>query len=347
MPKGIKKYTISHLGKTLHTDHWCDLPEIDCLKLKEEYYKKPDFELVKENLRQVYNGGTIISDITNYYVKDLMAKVKLESPRWTIEEIFLSIDLIRYFWSRVLASDKVYPKTNSNIKNFETALRISGGGVAMKPSNYPIKSVDNILKRYNVNGKYYDFSCGWGVRLLSAMRNNVEYYGTDPNHLLVDRLKQLAIDYDTTNSTSSKYDIRCQGSEVFVQEWENTIGLAFSSPPYYNLEDYKIGNQSYKPGTSYNDWLTNYLTPTLSNIKKYLVDDGVLLINIKDFLTYKLCADTKAIAEKLGYYYIESIELDNITRPSAKVDLDTNEDIMVFAKKPMQSPNPESLFIFE
>jgi hypothetical protein len=144
--KKNKKYQITHLGKTLNTDHWYDLPEDKCLQLKAAYYEKPDFDLVKKNLESVYNGGTIIGTITSYYVKDLMAKVKLESPRWSIEEVFESIDLIRYFWSRVLSSDKVYPKTDSDIKNFEAALRLSGGGVAMKPSNYPIKSVDSILE---------------------------------------------------------------------------------------------------------------------------------------------------------------------------------------------------------
>lgn len=347
MSKGPKKYTITHLGKTLHTDHWCDLSIEECDKLKEEYYAKPDFELVKKNLEAICNGGSIITDITDYYVKDLMAKVKLESPRWTIEEVFQSYDLIRYFWSRVLASDTVYPKTQSNIKNFETALRISGGGVAMKPSNYPIKSVDRILKKYNINGRYYDYSCGWGVRLLSAMRNKVEYYGTDPNTLLVKRLTQMANDYNTVNYTNAKFDIRCQGSEVYVPEWTNTIGVAFSSPPYYNLEDYKIGNQSYKQGTSYQDWLDNYMKPTMANIRKYLVDDGILLINIKDFLNYKLCSDTKQIVESLGFHYYKSLELKNITRPSAKIDLDTDEDIMMFSKNPITEITGEDLFVFE
>jgi DNA methylase len=342
-----KKYQITHLGKTLHTDHWCYLPEHACLRLKEEYYKKPDFELVKKNLQAVRDGSAIIGTITNYYVKDLMAKVKLQSPRWTIEEVFESNDLIRYFWSRVLSSEKVYPKTHSDIDNFESALRLSGGGVAMKPSNYPIKSVDYILNRYNINGKYYDFSCGWGVRLLSAMRNKIEYYGTDPNHLLVDRLYQMANDYNKVNYTSAHHDIRCHGSETFVPEWENTIGLSFSSPPYFSLEDYRIGNQSYKPGTTYQDWLDSYLKPTLENIRRYLIDEGMMLINIKDFSDYKLCLDTKTIAENLGFHYVESIKLKNKTRPSAKVDLSTDEDIMVFSKNPPNDdPTGYGLFIF-
>jgi len=333
MTKG-KKYTITHLGKTLSTNHYCELSVDECLKLKEEYYKKPDFELVAKNLKSIHCGGAVISNITNYYVKDLMAKVKLKSPRWSIEEVFESIDLIRYFWSRVLSSDKVYPKHKTNINNFETALRLSGGGVAMKPSNYPIKSVDSVLKKYNVNDRYYDFSCGWGVRLLSSLRNNIEYYGTDPNYLLVDRLIQLGNDYNRVNGTNRIFDIKYQGSEVFVPKWENTIGVAFSSPPYYDLEDYKIGKQSFSPEVSYQEWLDNYIKPTMENIHRYLISDGKLLINIKDYASYTLCDDTRKIIEDTGFHYIESIKLKNITRPSAKSNLNTDEDIMVFSKVP-------------
>jgi len=34
--KKNKKYQITHLGKTLNTDHWYDLPEDKCLQLKAE-----------------------------------------------------------------------------------------------------------------------------------------------------------------------------------------------------------------------------------------------------------------------------------------------------------------------
>jgi hypothetical protein len=327
-----KKYTITHKGKTLNTNHWYPLTDAECLALKKAYYTKPSSELVVRNLKKIANGGTQVAHITNYFVKDLMAKVKLLSPRWSIEEIFESNDLIRYFWSRVLSSEKVYPPHKTDINNFETALRLSGGGVAMKPSNFPMKSIDQILEQYNVNGKYYDFSCGWGVRMLSAMKNNVEYFGTDPNHLLVGRLNSLHESYNNVNDTKNKVNIKCSGSEVFHAEWENTIGVAFSSPPYFSLEDYKIGNQSYTEGTTYEQWLEGYLTRTIQNIHKYLVSDGYFLINVKNFSEYKLVQDTQRIAKANGFDRIDSILLKNTTRPSAKDDLNTNEIVMVFKK---------------
>lgn len=132
-----------------------------CQEIRDAYYKKPEFKQVERNLRAIHVGGTKISEVTNYYVKDLMAQVKLYSPKWSIAEAIECDDLVRYFYSRTLASEKVYPSSNTLIKNFETALRLSGGGVAMKPSNFPMKTVDGILETYNVNNRYYDFSSGW------------------------------------------------------------------------------------------------------------------------------------------------------------------------------------------
>ena len=211
---------------------------------------------------------------------------------------------------------------------------MGGKGVCSKPANFPIKTVDAVLSKYNVNNIWYDFSCGWGDRLMGALKNKVNYLGTDPNYLLTERLDQLAKDYKAVNGLNRGIiKIRTQGSEVFVPEWENKVGLAFSSPPYFYLEDYKIGNQSFKEGVSYEDWKENYLRPTIKNIKRYLVDNGNFLLNINNFLNYNLVEDTKNIAEQEGFKFIENYRLENIKRcKSTQGFNDNSENIMVFRK---------------
>lgn len=338
-----KKYTITYKDKTLETDHFCDISDEKCEELRQQFYVKPDFSEVRENLIAIKNGSTKVSRIANYYVKDLMANTKLYSPKWSIAEVFECNDLIRYFYSRILASDTIYPKTASDIDNLETALRISGGGVAMKPSNFPMRTVDYVLKNYNVNNNYYDFSCGWGVRMLSALKNKVNYFGTDPNYVLIDRLKQMHNDYDSVNSTKTEIDIRPIGSEIFQKDWENKIGVAFSSPPYFTLEDYRIGEQSIK-NRDYDQWKQEYLRPTIENIKKYLIDGGYVLVNIKNFSKYKLFEDTFFICQDLGLTYVETLDMKNNKRPSAKKDINTDEKIMVFKKGTLDISYFESLF---
>ena len=327
----MKKYQIKHLGKILNTDHWYNLSSKECDIIRKSYYYKPDFEVVSKNLKFIFNGGLKISDIMNYYVKDLMSKVKNFSSKWSIEEMLQSDDLIRYFYSRILSNNNVYPKNNTIIKNFKIALQLSGNRVAMKPSNFPMKTVDEILETYNVNNNYYDFSCGWGVRMLSSMKHNINYYGTEPNHLLIDRLNNIHSDYDKVNNTKTYVNIKCQGSEIFIPSWKNKMGVIFSSPPYYNLEDYKIGEQSII-GKTYDEWLETYMFKTLKNCEKYLINEGYLLINVKNFETYKLYDDTFDIVKNLKLKYVKTIKLINITRPSTKIDINTNEKIMVFKK---------------
>lgn len=328
----MTKYSIEYKGKILNTSHFSNISDEKCEEIRQAYYTKPEKYLVFDNLVKVRRGSTNVSNITKYYFKDLMSKVKLEGPKWSIEEVLECNDLIRYYYSRTQSSETIYPSSASDIIKFETALRISGGGVAMKPSNFPMKTVDYILEKYNINNNYYDFSCGWGVRMLSALKHNINYYGTEPNIELVNRLISLHNDYNLVNNSNGFVDIKSSGSEIFHQEWENKMGVCFSSPPYFTLEDYKLGEQSIKKYPKYQDWLEYYMGATIRNCKRYLISGGHILINIKNFRTFKLYDDTFKLCHDLGLDFIEEFEMKNIKRPSVKKDLNTNEYIMVFRK---------------
>lgn len=333
----LKKKSISYLGKKLDTEFWYPLEDIECTKLKEDYYSKPEFKDVEKELKNIAKGGVKVTNINNYYTKDIMAKVKFHHSKWSLEEVFNNNDLIRVLYGKTTLNKKVFPDTHSDIKKIETHIRLAGKGVACKPTRFPIKSVRDIISKYNMNDNYYDFSCGWGDRLLGAMSMNINYFGTDPNYLLVARLKELEIDYKKINKVELNVDIKTHGSEVFVPEWENTIGLAFSSPPYFNLEDYQVGEQSFKEGMEYREWLDGYMTSTIDNIFKYLIEGGYFCINVNNFGKYKLCEDIQSIIRAKGFSFICNHTLDNITRVYGSVggnggEVANNERIMVFRK---------------
>ena len=324
---------IEHKGEVLETKHFTDITYQKYQQLKEEYYKKPDFSEVVNQFKNIAKGGTKNDKITNYYVKDLMAKVKLYHSKWSIEDVWECKDLVARFYAQTFTNDKVFPRTTSDIKNIETAIRLGGKGVASKPSNFPIKTVDYILENYNVNGNWYDFSCGWGARLTGALKHNVNYFGTDPNFMLTDRLEKLAKDYKDVVDCKSTVDIRVTGSEVYNADWENKMGLAFSSPPYFYLEDYKVGKQSYREGVSYQDWKDNYLKPTIQNIYLYLIQEGYFLLNINNFDKFDLVGDSIKIAEEIGFKLVKTESLKNIERcKSTKGFNDNSEKILVFIK---------------
>lgn len=335
---------IHHLGKSFETIHYADyITDEVCEELKEKFFTKPNLYEVHSELYDIHKHKTNISKTHKYFFSDLMYDSKLYSSKWSIKEFFESNDLIRYAYAKMKAFPKVFPTTCSDEDNLNSVLRLSPSGTAAKLSNYPIDSVYKVLDSYNTNGNYYDYSCGWGVRLLGAMSKRLNYFGTDPNNLLVNQLVSVSDVYNKINKTSSIVDIRCQGSETFVPEWVDTMGLVFSSPPYYNLEDYKHGEQSILNKT-YDEWLTIYWTETVDNIFKYITQDGFFLLNIKNFSKYALLDDMKQIAINKGFYFLHYIDLENINRPSLKHnEKDNNEKILVFSKNKDAKPRIYSL----
>lgn len=333
--------TIEYLGKTLKTEFYYPLSDLECLKLKEDFMKKPDFKSVESELKLIFKCGVKTSNITQYYLKPIMSKVKFHHSKWSLEEVFNCNDLIRVLYGKTTLNKKVFPDKDSDIKKIETHIRLAGKGVACKPTKFPIKTVREILELYNINDNYYDFSCGWGDRLLGAMSMNINYFGTDPNYLLTEQLENIKNDYRTTNinpfNEFSTVDIRTQGSEIFISEWENTIGVAFSSPPYFNLENYGVGEQSCNETTKYKDWIDYYYRPTIENIDKYLIENGKIVININDFAKYNLVQDTINLLDEFGYKLIQKHGLKNIVRVYGSINgeggkNDNAEDIMVFSK---------------
>ncbi|MCK5867216.1 MAG: hypothetical protein KAG14_02340, partial [Mycoplasmataceae bacterium] len=82
------------------------------------------------------------------------------------------------------------------------------------------------------------------------------------------------------------------------------------------------------------EWLKEYWYETLRNIKAYLIDDGYLLLNIKNIKEHSLLDDMKKLCEISGFEYIESLELKNINRVIlANNGKHSNEEILVFKKK--------------
>ena len=84
-------------------------------------------------------------------------------------------------------------------------------------------------------GRVYDYSCGYGGRLLGTTSSNLQldYVGVDPNTETVENLRLL--NEFIALAGGSTGEIHQDVSENFVPE---NIDCAFSSPPYFNLEKY-------------------------------------------------------------------------------------------------------------
>jgi len=165
-------------------------------------------------------------------------------------------------------------------------------------------------------GNVYDYSAGFGGRLLgittSKMRYN--YVGIDPNTETIEYLHYLNdLIYDTVGNRGVL--IKTVSEE---HRPDGLVDLAFSSPPYFNLEKYcDEPTQCMNRYTTLDEWFEGYVVPTMCNIHTSLEPDGLFATNIADYKTgsnkeFKVVDRWISTAEKLGFKQMCSTEM-NIT----------------------------------
>ena len=187
-------------------------------------------------------------------------------------------------------------------------------------------------------GRVYDYSCGYGGRLLGITSSNLqfEYVGVDPNTETVENLRLLNQFIEISGGTAG--EIHQDVSENFVPE---NIDCAFSSPPYFNLEKYSDEpTQCMNQFDSLDAWFEGYVAPTMQNIHTGLNADGVFATNIADYKTPK--AEFKVVdrwietAEKLGFKHTETVKMMLNTRPGVgngkQEGVEKFEGVYIFTK---------------
>ena len=185
-------------------------------------------------------------------------------------------------------------------------------------------------------GRVYDYSCGYGGRLLGISSSNMgyTYVGTDPNTETFNYLNYM------NTFLNSDSEIIQDVSENYQSE---DIDLAFSSPPYFNLEKYSDEpTQCMVNYTTLNEWFEGYVAPTMKNIHNGLNDEGIFATNIADYKSYgnkefNVVEDWIATANKVGFEHTGTIKMMLNTRPGVGNDKKEGrekwEGVYVFKKK--------------
>ena len=190
-------------------------------------------------------------------------------------------------------------------------------------------------------GRVLDFSSGYGGRMMGAMTSRMRYHytGIDPNTKTHDGLTALG---DLINEVvGTEYEMYHMGSENFTPLVAGQYDAAFSSPPYFNLETYcDEPTQCMNRFPALDLWFEGYVEPTLEMIYSALASDGVYAVNIADYrngkASYEIVEPWIQISEKLGFRYVERIDMLLTTRPGVgndKANRPTkSEGIYVFKK---------------
>lgn len=210
-------------------------------------------------------------------------------------------------------------------------------------SNFKPMTAKSIYEKYcPENGLIYDFSCGWGGRMLGALTSekNYTYVGVEPNTNTYNNLNKLG---DHINSVSKKrFKIYKACSEDFSLK-SNIFDFAFSSPPYFNLEIYSDEDtQCYNKYSNISDWMQFYVKPTILNTYKMLKPNSYYAVNIANFKTGKTSVsfvdEWLNFASEIGFKYIERVNMKLPLRcgdghdKSNNINQDKKEGVYVFRK---------------
>ena len=168
-------------------------------------------------------------------------------------------------------------------------------------------------------GNIYDYSGGYGGRWLGITSRNMRYnyIGIDPNTETIKYLDYL------NNCIEEAVGIKGEIIQSVSEEYQpNDIDLAFSSPPYFNLEKYSDEKtQCMVRYRTLNEWFSGYAEPTIKNIYKGLNKDGIFATNIADYKTYGQKEPVEVVqtwisnAERIGLKHVKTIKMMLNTRP--------------------------------
>lgn len=217
-----------------------------------------------------------------------------------------------------------------------TALEMIGGGVA---TNFKTMNAKALYERYcPQGGVVYDYACGFGGRMLGALssKNDYTYIGVEPCIETYTHLNELGLHIERNTKRSNSYKIYCMGSEDYIGQPES-VDFAFSSPPYFNLEQYSDEpTQCYNKFPTLEEWFEGYVKPTIQNIHDMLKSDRYYAVNIADFKFGKIEVSYVdkwiEISKEIGFEYIEQIHMKLQTRRGIGHEGEKKEGIFVFKK---------------
>jgi len=172
----------------------------------------------------------------------------------------------------------------------------------------------------------WDMSMGYGGRILGAIISDINYVGTDPAELTFKGLKEIRKDFGRDNR---HYFLNKCGSETFVPK-ENSLDFAFTSPPYFNWEQYgDEAGQSFNQYSGNEEWNNGFLRTTIQNAYiglkkgKYM---GLNVANIKSHKTFE--DDTVRIAVEEGFTHTDTYKLQLSSQESGA----KYEPVFIFKK---------------
>jgi hypothetical protein len=185
-----------------------------------------------------------------------------------------------------------------------------------------------LVKRYRAT-RVLDPCIGWGGRMLGTLAAGARYMGSEPDPRTMQGLRDI-LDEIQKDREAQLYE---GPAEQYLQTVpRGYVDMILTSPPYYSLELYGGGDQSVKPGMSWESWVSTWLRPVILECLRCLTPNGVSCWSVKNFKVgsrhYPLADVVRDIHAEQGYALLETFTLQGPGRPG--VTKPSEEQTFVF-----------------
>ena len=203
-------------------------------------------------------------------------------------------------------------------------------GSARAPADFPADLAKKLYNDYGNKGKVLDMCHGWGGRVVGFMLSDCsEYMGYDPSGETHKGVVELVHNFGKY-VPEKHISLRCECFEK-SDERENYYDLAFTSPPYFDVEKYEGDESSWKKYNNFESWKNNFYIPMIEKSYRQLKTNGYLILQVGN-QHYKLGEIAMNHCRKLNMKFINGAYSGMSKLFNAKKEEDNGEMIYIFRK---------------
>jgi len=178
-------------------------------------------------------------------------------------------------------------------------------------SNFRPTLARSVIEHFSKEGEtVLDFSSGYGGRVLGALVAGRRYLGIEPCLAQVKGLRRMIRALRRFRTPTESEILRGCAEDVLPNLPDRSVGLVFSSPPYFNWERYDDHrSQSFIRYRSYAEWRDGFLAPTLQHSARVLYTGAHLVLNLSGRRRQPSSEDAIDICKRAGLTHSARVPL--------------------------------------
>ena len=137
-----------------------------------------------------------------------------------------------------------------------------------------------------------------------------KYVGVDPNDKMIPLYDDMVSELRKIQPMDFEYTIHTVPFEDLDEHYQGEFDMMFTSPPYFNIEEYNVGVDKGDVHNRYSDiesFFDGFIAPSMLKVSNMVRDDGLIAIVMSNTQKYNLTGLFNEGCVRAGMTLIEAI----------------------------------------